>query len=230
MAPIWLDKAGTLEKIKSYLTQAGEQHCELVVFGEGEQTRDFVNVADVVQANLRAAGTAGVSGAFNIASGTRITINDLSARLAALVGGGSSPRPGEISLAHHGVLFLDELPEFKRPVLEVLREPLETGRITVSRAARQVEFPAQFQLLAAMNPCPCGYYGDSEKECTCSMTMVSPTGLARPKSLENHTRELEAFIQSRNLETHSGPIYAFFNPPWTLPFLRRNEVMIEIGR
>ncbi len=84
----------------------------------------------------------------------------------ALVGGGSHPRPGEISLAMHRVLFLDELPEFDRRVLEALREPLDSGRITVSRAARQVDFPARFQLVGAMNPCPCGYLGDARCRCT----------------------------------------------------------------
>lgn len=91
----------------------------------------------------------------------------------ALVGGGSVPRPGEISLAHHGVLFLDELPEFDRKVLEVLREPLESGRITISRAARQADFPAQFQLIAAMNPCPCGYLGHFNNKCRCTPDNVT---------------------------------------------------------
>jgi magnesium chelatase family protein len=91
---------------------------------------------------------------------------------AALVGGGSKPRPGEISLAHHGVLFLDELPEFNRNVLEVLREPMESGRIIISRAASQAEFPAQFQLVAAMNPCHCGYHGDKSGRCHCSADQV----------------------------------------------------------
>jgi magnesium chelatase family protein len=91
----------------------------------------------------------------------------------ALVGGGGSPRPGEISLAHHGVLFLDELPEFDRKVLEVLREPLESGRITISRAARQADFPAQFQLIAAMNPCPCGYLGHASGKCRCTPDSVA---------------------------------------------------------
>jgi magnesium chelatase family protein len=86
----------------------------------------------------------------------------------ALVGGGSAPRPGEISLAHRGVLFLDELPEFDRRVLEVLREPLESGQITISRAARQADFPARFQLIAAMNPCPCGYLGHPSNKCRCT--------------------------------------------------------------
>ncbi|SCK09238.1 YifB family Mg chelatase-like AAA ATPase [Vogesella sp. LIG4] len=94
------------------------------------------------------------------------------ASAVALVGGGSDPRPGEITLAHHGVLFLDELPEFDRKVLEVLREPLETGEIHISRAARQVTFPARFQLLAAMNPCPCGYLGHPRKPCRCTPEQV----------------------------------------------------------
>lgn len=92
---------------------------------------------------------------------------------AALVGGGSAPRPGEISLAHRGVLFLDELPEFDRKVLEVLREPLESGHITISRAARQADFPARFQLIAAMNPCPCGYLGHAANRCRCTPDMVA---------------------------------------------------------
>jgi len=90
----------------------------------------------------------------------------------ALVGGGSEPRPGEISLAHQGVLFLDELPEWDRRALEVLREPLESGVVTISRAARQSEFPARFQLIAAMNPCPCGWAGDASGRCRCSPDMV----------------------------------------------------------
>ena len=91
----------------------------------------------------------------------------------ALVGGGGNPRPGEISLAHHGVLFLDELPEFDRKVLEALREPLESGRITISRAAHQADFPARFQLVAAMNPCPCGYLGHANGKCRCTPDQVA---------------------------------------------------------
>jgi len=94
------------------------------------------------------------------------------ASAVALVGGGSNPRPGEISLAHHGVLFLDEFPEFKRHVLEVLREPMETGSIIISRANGQAEFPAYFQLVAAMNPCPCGYWGDPDGACHCTPEQV----------------------------------------------------------
>ncbi|MEW6319869.1 MAG: YifB family Mg chelatase-like AAA ATPase [Acidobacteriota bacterium] len=95
------------------------------------------------------------------------TVSDI-----ALVGGGSLPRPGEISLAHHGVLFLDELPEFTRRALEVLRQPLEEGRIAIARAARTVVFPARFLLVAAMNPCPCGYAGDPRRACRCTPLQV----------------------------------------------------------
>ena len=90
----------------------------------------------------------------------------------ALVGGGSRPQPGEITLAHHGILFLDELPEFDRKVLEVLREPLESGEIVIARARDKVRFPARFQLVAAMNPCPCGYLGDPSGRCRCSAEQI----------------------------------------------------------
>jgi magnesium chelatase family protein len=90
------------------------------------------------------------------------TISDI-----ALVGGGNNPQPGEISLAHNGVLFLDELPEFKRTVLEVMRQPLEERRITISRAKFSIEYPSSFMLVASMNPCPCGYFNHPEKECVC---------------------------------------------------------------
>jgi magnesium chelatase family protein len=96
-----------------------------------------------------------------------------SASSAALVGGGALPRPGEISLAHHGVLFLDELPEFDRDVLEALREPLESGRVSISRAAQQAQFPARFQLVAAMNPCPCGHCGDRAGRCRCTPERIA---------------------------------------------------------
>ena len=91
---------------------------------------------------------------------------------AGLLGGSANPTPGEVSVAHNGVLFLDELPEFKRSTLEVLRQPLEDGRVTISRAAGTMTFPAEFMLVAAMNPCPCGYYGDRKRECRCSPVQV----------------------------------------------------------
>lgn len=95
------------------------------------------------------------------------------ASAVALVGGGNPPRPGEISLAHQGILFLDELPEFDRKVLETLREPLETGRVHIARAARQAEFPAEFQLIAAMNPCPCGHHGSGGNKCRCTPDQIA---------------------------------------------------------
>lgn len=94
------------------------------------------------------------------------------ASAVALIGGGSMPKPGEISLAHNGVLFLDELTEYPRHVLDVLREPLEAGHVTISRAARQADFPANFQLIGAMNPCPCGYAGDKTQNCTCTFEQI----------------------------------------------------------
>jgi len=111
------------------------------------------------------------------------------------VGGGTHPRPGEISLAHNGVLFLDELPEFERKVLDSLREPLETGHITISRAARQVDFPARFQLVGAMNPSPCGHYGDGQ-------TRSSPDQILRylGKLSVSRSGKLNNLLDSREIE------------------------------
>jgi len=123
---------------------------------------------------LESAAILSVAGAFSAARwGERVLrAPHHTASAAALVGGGSPPRPGEASLAHRGILFLDELAEFPRAALEALREPLETGRIVVSRAARQAEFPAAFQLVAAMNPCPCGQLGDARTACRCTPDAV----------------------------------------------------------
>ncbi|NBS65645.1 MAG: ATP-binding protein [Betaproteobacteria bacterium] len=121
---------------------------------------------------LEVASVQALAGNFNAAHWGRRPMRapHHSASAAALVGGGPGPRPGEISLAHHGVLFLDELPEFSRPVLEALREPLETGHITLARASRSIDLPARFQLIAAMNPCSCGHLGDPR--CRCSTEQV----------------------------------------------------------
>lgn len=115
------------------------------------------------------------SGSFDLAGWKRRPFRapHHTASAVALVGGGSMPRPGEISLAMHGILFLDELPEFDRRVLEVLREPLESGHITISRATQRADFPARFQLVAAMNPCPCGYLGHYEGKCRCTPDQVA---------------------------------------------------------
>ena len=128
-----------------------------------------------LQEALESAAIASLGGRFDIAQWMQRPTRSPhhTATSVALVGGGSPPRPGEISLAHHGVLFLDELPEFPRRALEALREPLENGRITLSRAATQAEFPAQFQLIAAMNPCPCGYLGSPLKACRCTPNQVA---------------------------------------------------------
>ena len=91
---------------------------------------------------------------------------------AGLIGGGQIPKPGEVSLSHNGVLFLDELPEFKKNVLEVMRQPLEEERVTISRVATSLTYPARFMLVAAMNPCPCGYYSDPNNECTCTIPQI----------------------------------------------------------
>jgi magnesium chelatase family protein len=128
-----------------------------------------------VEESLQSAALASLAGRFQLAHwGRRPTGSPHhTASAVALVGGGSPPRPGEISLAHHGVLFLDELPEFPRAALEALREPLETGSITIARAARRAEFPARFQLIGAMNPCPCGYLGATHQACRCTPDQVS---------------------------------------------------------
>jgi len=124
---------------------------------------------------LQSAAVASLAGRFDLGHwGRRPTCSPHhSASAVALVGGGSPPRPGEVSLAHQGVLFLDELPEFPRAALEALREPLESGRITIARAARRAEFPARFQLVAAMNPCPCGHLGSPLRACRCTPDQVA---------------------------------------------------------
>jgi magnesium chelatase family protein len=124
---------------------------------------------------LESAAVQSLNGGFSLSQWRRRPFRSPhhTASAVALVGGGSNPRPGEISLAHHGVLFMDELPEFDRKVLEVLREPLESGHISISRAARQADFPARFQLVAAMNPCPCGYLGHPNGKCRCTPDQVS---------------------------------------------------------
>ncbi len=124
-----------------------------------------------------------------------------SASAAALIGGGSIPRPGEASLAHHGVLFLDELPEFDRHVLENLREPLESGRVLISRAARQAEFPARFQLVAAMNPCPCGHLGDPSGRCRCT----APPAAVEPARRRARRRDQRHRARARHRRPRARP-------------------------
>ena len=113
---------------------------------------------------------------------------------AGLIGGGTVPRPGEVSLAHNGVLFLDESPEFRRPVLDGLRQPLEDGHVTLTRASGSLRYPARFMLIAAMNPCPCGYYGDRTRECVCT-----------PQQIRRYRAKLSGPLQDRHRHSHRGP-------------------------
>ncbi|MCW8181147.1 YifB family Mg chelatase-like AAA ATPase, partial [Verminephrobacter eiseniae] len=131
--------------------------------------------AMTVSEALESAALASLAGRFRAeAWGQRPTIAPHhSASAVALVGGGAPPRPGEISLAHQGVLFLDELPEFPRAALEALRQPLESGHISIARAAQRADFPARFQLVAAMNPCPCGFAGATQRACRCTPDQIS---------------------------------------------------------
>jgi magnesium chelatase family protein len=156
---------------------------------------------------LEAAAIASLAGRFDLTHWAQRPTRQPhhSASAVALVGGGSPPRPGEISLAHHGVLFLDELPEFPRVALEALREPLETGTITIARAARRAEFPARFQLIAAMNPCPCGYLGSTSRRCRCS-----------PDQVNRYQGKLSGPLLDRidlHIEVPSLPAQALLNSP-----------------
>jgi magnesium chelatase family protein len=136
----------------------------------------------------------------------------------ALVGGGPMPRPGEISLAHNGVLFLDEMPEFQRRVLEVLRQPLEEGRVTIARAARTAVFPARFVLVGAMNPCPCGYKGEERRQCRCT-----------PLQVERYIQRLSGPLRDRidlTVEVASVPVVMLTEAPAGEPSIHvRTRVM-----
>jgi len=131
-----------------------------LTFEEALETTKIHSVAGVLDSNAGLVGTRPFRSPHH-------TISD-----AGLIGGGAVPRPGEVSLAHNGVLFLDELPEFPRNVLEVMRQPLEDGTVSIARAAMSLTFPARFMLAAAMNPCPCGYFNDKSRECQCTPPMI----------------------------------------------------------
>jgi magnesium chelatase family protein len=131
-----------------------------LTFDEAIQTTKIHSVAGALEAGTGLVGTRPFRSPHH-------TISD-----AGLIGGGAVPRPGEVSLAHNGVLFLDELPEFQRNVLEVMRQPLEDGTVTIARASMSLTFPSRFMLAAAMNPCPCGFFNDPSRECTCTPPVI----------------------------------------------------------
>lgn len=178
--PDYLEVKGQLRAKRALEIAAAGQHSLLMSgppgTGKSMLAQRFVSILPemTTQEALESAAILSLTGQFPAARWKQRPFRapHHTASAVALVGGGSVPRPGEISLAHHGVLFLDELPEFDRKVLEVLREPLESGHITISRAARQATFPAQFQLIAAMNPCPCGYYGHYNQRCRCTPEQI----------------------------------------------------------
>ncbi|MFZ4614552.1 MAG: YifB family Mg chelatase-like AAA ATPase, partial [Bacteroidia bacterium] len=179
------------------------------------------------------------------------TISDV-----ALVGGGGFPQPGEISLAHHGVLFLDELPEFKRTVLEVMRQPLEDRVVTISRAKFSIEYPASFMLVASMNPCPCGFYNHPEKECVCppgtvqkylnrisgplldridlhvEVTPVSFSELTKTQKSERSESVRERVIAARNLQLDrfSNEEGVFSNAQMGAQLLQKISTIDEAGK
>ena len=166
-----------------------------LTFDEAIQTTKIHSVAGVLEAG------AGLMGVRPYRS-PHHTISD-----AGLIGGGVIPRPGEVSLAHNGVLFLDELPEFQRNVLEVLRQPLEDGMVTIARAAMTLTFPARFMLAAAMNPCPCGFFNDPSSECTCTPPLIQ-----------------------RYVSKISGPLLDRIDIHIDMPAVRFQELRQEAGR
>ncbi|MBW9335160.1 ATP-dependent protease [Herbaspirillum sp. RU 5E] len=178
--PDFSDIKGQLQARRAMEVAAAGQHSMLLVgppgAGKSMLATRFPGILPPMTQDeaLESAAVQSLSGGFDIARWRQRPYRapHHTASAVALVGGGSTPRPGEISLAHHGVLFLDEIAEYPRSVLDVLRQPMESGHIVISRAARQAQFPARFQLIAAMNPCPCGLYGDPSGRCRCTPELV----------------------------------------------------------